>query len=161
MRRIARLAAASIVIILGLALVSVAAMGANTDNPIGRPAVPDDEKVRSIPPFKPSPDERAGLQRALNGDSFLSEFGERGKHEVQVSISGGPLYAISWRDVPETQWGMGNVQRSRTINSGFPVVQVAVNGGPRVATCRITVDGIEKDEQSTAPPERPIVFCEA
>ena len=160
MRRIARTVAASVAVILGLALVSVAAVGANTDNPIGRPAVPDDEKVERIPPFNPSPDKRAELEQALNAASFLSEFGERGKHEVQISVSGNPLYAISWRDDPEPQWGTGNFQRSRTVNSGFPVVQVAVNGGDRVVTCRITVDGIEKDEQSTTP-ERPVVFCEA
>ena len=160
MRRIARTVAASIVIILGLALVSVASVGANTESTIGRPTAPDNETVGHIPPFRPSASRKADLQRNLNPSSFDSEFGKRGKHEVLVRLTGGPQYAITWRGDPKTEWGLGNVQRTRTIDSGFPVVQVVVNGGGRTVTCSIIVDGIEKDRQSTTT-DKPIVYCEA
>jgi hypothetical protein len=160
MRRIVRTVAAGIVIVLGLALVSVAALGANSGSPLGRPSAPDDDKVQAVPPFNPGPAAEAGIPKKLRPSAFDSEFGKRGKHEVKIQVIGGDQYAITWRDDPETEWGAGNVQRSRTINSGFPVVQVAINGAARAATCVITVDGKERDRQSSTKTV-PIVFCEA
>jgi hypothetical protein len=154
------MAAASIVIILGLALVSVAAVGAKSGNPIGRPDAPDDEVVRAVPPFTPGP-AKAGIPKSLRPNSFDSEFGKRGKHKVEVSVRGGAVYLITFRDDKEGEWGQGSVTRSRTVNSGFPVVQVGMDsssGGH--STCVITIDGEEKDTQSTSA-ETPIQFCEA
>ena len=165
MRRIARLAAASIVIILGLALVAAAAFNPET----GRISLPtpsdeptEEAPAKAIPPFDPESGvpKHAGIPQTLRPNSFDSEFGKRGKHKVEVSVIGGHEYAISWRDKADAEWGTGNTQRTRTINSGFPVVQVAVNGAARAATCVITVDGREKDRQSSTRTE-PIVFCEA
>jgi hypothetical protein len=153
------MAAASIVIILGLALVSVAAVGAKSGNPIGRPEAPSDDTVGAVAPFTPGPG-KVGIPKTLRPNSFDSEFGKRGKHKVEVQVIGGDQYAITWRDDPETKWGTGNVRLSRTIISGFPVAQVAVNGAARQATCVITVDGREKDRQSSTRTE-PVVFCEA
>lgn len=159
MRRIVRTVAAGVVIILGLALVSVAALGANSTNPLARPKAPDDDQVQAIKPIDPGPAIKA-IPQSLRPNSFDSEFGERGKHEIEVTVTGGDQYAITWRDDPETEWGSGNVTRSRTINSGFPVVQVAINSAARRATCVITVDGREKDRQTSTNTE-PIIFCEA
>lgn len=161
MRRIVRTVAASFVVILGLALVSVAALGANSGNPLGPPSAPSDEKVQAIPPFNPGPAREAGIPKMLRPNSFDSEFGKRGEHKVEVSVRGGAVYGIAWRDKPEPEWGLGNVEASRTINSGFPVVQVAMSATRGVhSTCVITIDGEEKDTQSTSD-ETPVQFCEA
>jgi hypothetical protein len=161
MRRIVRTVAAGFVVILGLALVSVAALGDNSTSPLGRPSAPDDDKVQSVPPFNPGPAPEAGIPKSLRPNVFDSEFGKRGKHKVEVRVIGGDQYAIDWRGDPETEWGTGHgAQRSRTIDSGFPVVRVAVNGAARTATCVITVDGKERDRQSSTD-TTPIVVCEA
>ena len=161
MRRIVRTVAAGFVVILGLALVAVAALGANSSSPLGRPSAPDDERVQAIPPYNPGPAAEAGIPKMLRPNSFDSEFGQRGKHKVEVSVRGGAVYGISWRDKPEAEWGLGNVERSRTVNSGFPVVQVAMSATRGInSTCVITIDGEEKDTQSTST-ETPVQFCEA
>jgi hypothetical protein len=166
MRRYVRTFAAGIVIILGLALMSAAAFNSDTGR-ISLPVVNDEPKdetyAKPIPPFNPETgvSKHAGIPQSLRPDAFESEFGKRGKHKVEVRVIGGDQYAITWRDNPETEWGTGNgAQRTRTINSGFPVVRVAVNGAARTATCVITVDGQERDRQSSTD-TTPIVVCEA
>lgn len=161
MRRTIRTVAAGIVIILGLALVSVAALGANSGNPLGRPSAPEDDKVQAVPPFNPGPAVEAGIPKMMRPNSFDSEFGQRGKHKVDVRVSGGAVYGISWRDKPDAEWGVGNFQVSRTVDSGFPIVQVAMSATRGIhSTCVITIDGEEKDTQSTSS-ETPVQFCEA
>jgi len=161
MRRFARTAAASIVVILGLALVAVSAVGANNDGPLGRPAVPDDDKVQAVPPFSPARSKEAAIPKGLRPNSFESEFGKRGKHKVEVRVTGGAVYLITFRDDKDGEWGQGSVTRSRTINSGFPVVQVAMHATRGIhSTCVVTIDGEEKDTQSTSA-EMPLQFCEA
>ena len=164
MRRIVRTVAASVVVILGLALVSVAAF--SSDIVIATlPEAPEDaSEGGTVAPLDPNVDNPA--RKVIRGDPYLfrSEFGQRGEHDVEVVVTGvaSLLYAISWRDDQKPQWGLGPVQRRRTIDSGFPVVRVTVNGGEGEgnATCVVTVDGVEKDRQSTSS-EQPIVSCEA
>ena len=164
MRRIARTVAASIVVILGLALVSAAAFNPETGR-VGLPTAPDapeDETgVKEIPPFDPESGvpKHAGIPQNPVG-IFDSEFGKRGRHDVEVVVSGSAHYVINWRGDPEAVTGYGSTRLSRTINSGFPVVRVGINGLGNVATCVLTVDGLEKDRQSTSA-EEPIVICEA
>jgi len=162
MRRIVRTVAAGVVIILGLALVSVAALGAKPANPLGRPSAPNDDKVQAIPPFNPGPAKKAGIpNKVVLPNSFETEFGKRGKHTVEVSVRGGAVYGIAWRDKREPEWGLGNVQQSRTVNGGFPLVQVAMSATRGIdSTCVITIDGEEKDTQSTTS-DTPVQFCEA
>ncbi len=161
MRRFARTVAAGFVVILGLALVGVSAVGANNDGPLGRPSVPDDEKVQSVPPSNTERSRKAAIPMSLRPNSFDSEFGKRGKKKVEVRVTGSAIYVITFRDDEEGEWGEGSVSRSRTVNSGYPVVQVGMSsakGGH--STCVITIDGEEKDTQSTSA-EKPVNFCEA
>lgn len=165
MRRIVRTVAASIVVILGLALVSVAAF--SSDIAIATlPEAPEDaSEGRAVAPLDPNVG-NGPARKVITGDPYLfqSEFGQRGEHDVEVVVTGvaSLLYAINWRNDQKPEWGLGQVQRRRTIDSGFPVVRVTVNGGEGEgnATCVITVDGVEKDRQSTSS-EEPIVACEA
>ena len=163
MRRIVRTVAASIVVILGLALVSVAAFSSDIDIATLPEAPEDASEGGAVAPLDPNIG-NGPARKVLTGDPYLfrSEFGKRGKHDVKVVVAGSILYAINWRNVPKPQWGMGQAQYTRTIDSGFPVVRVTVNGGERGgrASCVVTVDGVEKDRQSTSP-EEPIVACEA
>lgn len=165
MRRIVRTVAASVVVILGLALVSVAAF--SSDIVIATlPEAPEDTSGGgAVAPLDPNVG-NGPARKVIQGDPYLfrSEFGKRGEHDVEVVVTGvaALIYAISWRDDQKAQWGTGPVQRRRTIDSGFPVVRVTVNGGEGEgnATCVVTVDGVEKDRQSTSS-ELPIVSCEA
>lgn len=161
MRRFARIAAASIVVILGLALVAVSAVGANNAGPLGRPSVPDDDRVQIVPPFTPERSQEAAIPKSVRPNSFDSEFGKRGKHKVEVRVTGGAVYLITFRDDKDGEWGEGSVTRSRTVTSGFPVVQVGMHATRGIhSTCVITVDGEERDTQSTTA-DTPIQFCEA
>jgi hypothetical protein len=159
MRRFARTVAAGFVVILGLALVGVSAVG-DDGGPLGRPSVPDDERVQAAPPETSDKNKKPALPLAARPNSFNSEFGKRGKHKVDVRVSGGGIWVITFRTDKEGEWGSGSATRSRTINSGFPVVQVAMSAASGNATCTITVDGEQKDTQSTSS-EKPITFCEA
>jgi hypothetical protein len=161
MRRIARTVAAGIVVILGLALVAVSAVGANNAGPLGRPAVPDDDKVQVVPPFNPERSKEAAIPQSMRPNSFASEYGKRSKHKVEVRVTGGAVFLITFRNDKEGEWGQGSVTRSRTVNSGFPVVQVAMQATRGIhSTCVVTIDGEEKDTQSTSA-ETPLQFCEA
>ena len=157
------MAAASIVIILGLALVSAAAFSSDIVTATLPEAPTDVSDTDAVAPLDPNaghgPARRIG---PATQSIFTSEFGKRGKHEVKVTITGGAHYEITWRNDPETEAGRGNVQRSRTINSGFPVVQVGISTNTLGihSTCVITVDGEEKDRQSTTD-ETPTQICAA
>jgi hypothetical protein len=160
MRRFARTVAAGFVVILGLALVGVSAVG-DDGGPLGRPSVPEDRQVQSVPPVTTEDATKAALPISVRPNSFDSEFGKRGKHDVEVRVTGGAIWVITFRDDKEGEWGSGSATRSRTINSGFPVVQVGMSsasGGH--STCTITIDGEEKDTQSTSA-AKPVNFCEA
>jgi hypothetical protein len=157
MRLIARRAAAVIAIVLGLACVSAAALGSDS-SPIGRPPVPDDEpRVGAIPPLNPRT--TPARPKPKPPSSFDTEFGDRGSHEVTVTIRGSAHYLVNWRD-KESKIGVGNVTQSRTIEGGFPLAQVAMQAVRGNSTCTITIDGDVKDTQSTTA-ETPIAYCEA
>ena len=164
MRRFARLFAASIVVILGLALVSAAAFNPQTGRvslPTAQDEPQDEPPRKAIPPFDPKSGlgKHAGIPQALRYNAFNSEFGKRGNHEVTVSMSGPGYYSVHWRD-GKIEEGAGRYSRTKTVKGGFPLALIAVNGAGRTVTCSITIDGVEKDTQ-TANAEEPIIFCEA
>jgi hypothetical protein len=159
MRLIARRVAAVIAIVLGLAFVSIAAFGTDS-TPLGREPVPDDEpQAGAIPPLDPRAGNTDIRRTQVAPDIFASEFGKRGKHVVTVTIRGGAYYLIAWRD-KQIVGSRGPLNVTKTVNGGFPLVRVGIDakGGP--STCTITIDGKEKDTQSTSE-EFPVVFCEA
>lgn len=162
--RLFRTIAAVIAIVLGLACVSLAAFGADAMKSV-TPNSSDDERkpsARALPPLDPEAGntETRMWEGGPVPDSFKSEFGQRGKHEVTVSVTGGAVYGVTWRDQAEPKWGVGNFSAERTVNGGFPLVQVVMqNKTGRNSTCVVTVDGIEKDRQSTST-EHLIQVCE-
>lgn len=160
MRRIARTVAASVVVILGLALVSVAAFSSNIVTAT-LPEAPESatEGDAAAPPLDPNADN--GPLREIDVDApnvFATEFGRRGKHEVTVSMGGQGYYQVHWRG-GKIEKGAGQYNRTRTVTGGFPLVLIAVNGLGRTASCTITIDGVEKDQQTTST-EAPIVLCQ-
>src|SRR3546814_2568126 len=76
----------------------------------------------------------------MRPNSFESEFGKRAKHKVEVRVTGGAVYLITFRNDKEGEWGQGSATRSRTVNSGFPVVQVAMHA----------TRGIHRSEEHTS-----------
>jgi hypothetical protein len=160
MRLIARRVAAVVAIVLGLACVSLAAFGTDA-RPLGRQPAPDDTpQAGTIPPLNP----RAGntdIRRTtqIAPDIFNSEFGKRGKHVVTVTIRGSAYYLIAWRD-KQVLGSRGPLHVTKTLTGGFPLVRVGIDAKGGASTCVITVDGKEKDTQSTST-EFPVVFCEA
>lgn len=159
MRLIARRVAAVVAIVLGLAFVSLAAFGTDS-SPIGRPSVPDDEpQAGIIPPLNPRAGNTDIRRQQYQPNIFASEFGKRGKHVVTVSVRGSAYYLIAWRD-KTVEGARGPVSKTRTITGGFPLVRVGIDAKGGASTCSITIDGKEKDTQSTSE-EFPVVFCEA
>lgn len=154
------MAAASVVIILGLALVGVSAVGVQQGNPLNRPDAPEGEGVPSVRPF--DPDAENDRVRTITEDApqvFGTEFGKRGDHEVTVSMSGPGFYQVHWRGQKKVEEGAGQYNRTRTVNGGFPLALIIVNGGGRAVGCTITIDGIEKDTQRTSA-QQPAVACQ-
>ncbi|HUQ00141.1 MAG TPA: hypothetical protein VM093_06745 [Aeromicrobium sp.] len=159
MRLIARRVAAVVAIVLGLAFVSLAAFGTDA-TPLGRQSVPDEEpQAGTIPPLNPRAGNTDIRRTQVAPDIFGSEFGKRGKHVVTVAVQGSAYYLIAWRD-KQVVGSRGPLTVTKTIEGGFPLVRIGIDakGGP--STCVITVDGKEKDRQSTSE-DFPIVFCEA
>lgn len=162
MRLIARRIAAVAAVLLGLACVSAAAIGSETPLIGGRPEAPGQPvETAGIPPFDPASggSELANQASARQATSFDSEYGDRGEHEVTVTVRGGANYVINWRD-KQTKTSTGATTWSRTITGGFPLVQVAVQAVFADGTCTITIDGEIRDTQSTSK-DRTITFCEA
>lgn len=82
---------------------------------------------------------------------FANEYGDRGTHEVTVSVSGGRVgYAAQWRDGPKARGTTtGTWSRTRTVKGGFPLAQVTIQGIMSAsASCTITIDGIEKSSEA-------------
>jgi hypothetical protein len=83
---------------------------------------------------------------------FANEYGDRGTHEVTISVTGGRVgYAAQWRDGKQKARGTtnGTWTRTRTIKGGFPLAQVTIQGIMSArASCTITVDGIEKSSEA-------------
>jgi len=159
MRRIARTVAASIVVILGLALVSVASFSSNIVTATLPEAPTDVSEGGAVAPLDPNADN--GPVRKITLDApelFATEFGKRGKHEVTVTMGGQGFYQVHWRD-GKVEDGAGRYNRTRTIKGGFPLALIAVNGAGRAVSCSVTIDGIEKDTQTTSA-KTPVVFCE-
>lgn len=160
MRRIVRTVAAGFVVILGLALVSVAAFSSNIVNA----TLPEAPTTASggggdVKPLNPNADNGPVRKNTVNVPNiFGTEFGSRGKHEVTVSMGGQGYYQVHWRDGKKED-GAGQYNRTRTVVGGFPLVLISVNGLGRTASCTITIDGVEKDTQTTNA-ETPIVLCE-
>ena len=159
MRRIARMIAASIVVILGLALVSAAAFSPDIVEatlPEAPESAVEGDQVAPLDPNADNPSVRKIAQGAV--DIFGAEFGKRGNHEVTVSMSGPGYYAVHWRD-GKVDDGAGTYNRTRTVKGGFPLALIAVNSAGRIVTCTVTIDGIVKDRQTTSA-ESSIIFCE-
>ena len=158
MRRIARTAAASVVIILGLALVSVAAFSSDIVTATLPEAPTDVSDGAHVAPLDPNADN--GPVRRIDPDApdiFSTEFGARGEHEVSVTMGGQGYYQVSWRG-GKVEKGLGSYNRTKTVKGGFPLVLIVVNGLGRAVSCSVTIDGVEKDSQSSST-DAPIVFC--
>jgi hypothetical protein len=159
MRRIVRTIAASIVIILGLALVSVAAFSSDIVTATLPEAPTNASEGSAVAPLDPNADN--GPIRKIDVDApeiFGTEFGKRGKHKVTVSMGGQGYYQVHWRG-GKVEDGAGTYNRTKTVEGGFPLVLITVNGLGRSASCTITIDGVEKDTQSTSA-KTPIIYCE-
>lgn len=160
MRRIVRTVAAGVVVILGLALVSVAAFSSNIVTATLPEAPTDTSQGNEVAPLDPNANN--GPIRKINvgmPDIFATEFGKRGKHQVTATMSGAGYYAVQWRGDKEAKQGAGAYSKTKTVNGGFPLVLLAINGAGRAVSCTITIDGVEKDTQTTSA-ETPVVFCE-
>jgi len=159
MRRIVRTVAAGIVVILGLALVSVAALSPNISGATLPEAPTDTSKGGALAPLDPNADNGAVRKTTVDApEVFATEFGKRGKHEVTISMSGQAYYHVQWRH-GKVEDGLGNYTRTKTVEGGFPLAFIVVNGLGRSASCSITIDGVKKDAQATSAKE-PIVACE-
>jgi len=159
MRRIVRTVAAGIVVILGLALVSVAAFSSNISTATLPEAPTNASQGGAVAPLNPNADN--GPIRKIDVDApdiFGTEFGDRGKHEVVVSMAGQGYYQVHWRG-GKVEDGAGQYNRTRTVKGGFPLVLIVVNGLGRTASCTVTIDGIKKDTQTTSA-KTPIIACE-
>jgi hypothetical protein len=158
MRRIVRTVAAGFVVILGLALVSVAAFSSDVVN-VTRPDAPKTSDAGSVAPLSP-PDPDNLPVRNIPGDMpdiFATEFGKRGAHEVNVSMRGQGYYQVHWRG-GKVDDGLGNYSQTKTVRGGFPLVLIVVNGLGRSVGCSVTIDGVEKDTKSSSA-EQPIIYC--
>ncbi|HUS22683.1 MAG TPA: hypothetical protein VMZ66_11810 [Aeromicrobium sp.] len=162
MRRIVRTVAAGIVIILGLALVSVAAFSSD----IATATLPDAPTTASeggeVAPLDPYAD-NGPVRKTKTPDGpdvFGTEFGRRGKHEVTVTISGSGNfhYQVRWRG-GKLDDSSGQYSRTKTVKGGFPLVLVGITSTGPAVSCSITIDGIRKDTQTTTA-DTPETFCE-
>ena len=159
MRRIVRTVAASLVVILGLALVSVAAFSSDIVEATLPEAPTSASQGRQVDPLNPNADNRR-TARNIDVDApdiFGTEFGKRGKHEVTISMGGQGYYQVHWRG-GKPEKGLGNYSRTRTVNGGFPLALIVVNGLGRSVSCSVTIDGVEKDSKASSA-EEPIIFC--
>ena len=173
MRLNARTGAALLVIVIGVVFIVIAALGSNARLPGTLKAAPPlPVPTGTIPPLKietgvQTADQKKALsdsiadrKAALNANIFDTEYGDRGKHKVVVTIKAGGVsgYTLKWRDGKSEQGTTAGLTRERTITGGFPLDQVAVQGMQATATCTITVDGAEKVHQ-TASKRYGIAFC--
>jgi hypothetical protein len=159
MRRIARTIAASIVVILGLALMSAAALSPDIVNATLPDAPERASEGAQVAPLDPNADNGPvrDIEVGVPG-IFATEFGKRGKHEVAVSMSGPGYYQVHWRG-GKVEKGLGRYNDTKTVEGGFPLVLIAVNGAGRTVSCSVTIDGVKKDTQTTNA-KTPIIFCE-
>jgi hypothetical protein len=162
MRLNARTGAALLAIFVGLALIAFAALGSKGSLPGTLKAAPDlPAATGAIPPLETDTgvtSRRKGLTNdqkptlGVTSDIFDSEYGDRGEHEVSVSISasGTAGYLIKWRDGKSEKGTTSGLTRARTVRGGFPLAQIGVQGLPAAhVTCTITVDGVQKASKSS------------
>jgi hypothetical protein len=113
----------------------------------------------AVAPLDPNADNGPARNTTLNAPNvFGTEFGRRGNHVVTVRMSGTAYYQVRWRH-GKVEDGFGTYSRTKTVRGGFPLALIAVNGGAHAASCTITIDGVEKDTQTTSA-KIPVVFCE-
>jgi len=164
MRMNARTGAALLAIVVGLALMVFGALGSKGSLPgTLKPPPPVPVVTGALAPIDPtkgigkSTGEKTEGEKELENlpaakdDVFASEYGDRGKHEVTVTISanGRSAYLISWRGGKSEKGITASLSRTRTIVGGSPTVQVlgqAAAPASRI-TCSITVDGVKKVNQ--------------
>jgi len=159
MRRIVRTIAASIVIILGLALVSAAAFTSDIVNATLPKAPTTESEGGEAAPLDPNLDNGPVRKVTLDApDIFVTEFGKRGKHEVTVTMSGPGFYHVQYRN-GNSEDGAGVYNTTKTVVGGFPLALIAINGAGHTVSCTITIDGVKRDTQTTTTKD-PIVFCE-
>jgi hypothetical protein len=167
MRLNARTGAALLAIVVGLALVVFAALGSRGSIPGTRKAAPPipittaeipplaaDTGIRKDPNKKTEGDKALENLPGFSKDAFATEYGDKGKHEVTVSVTanGRSAYLITWRGGKSEKGTAASLSRTRTIVGGFPIVQVLAQVSPAASriSCTITVDGVQKVEQSAA-----------
>ena len=166
MRLNARTVAALLAIVVGLALVVFGALGSKGSLPGTLKAAPEIPVVTAaIPPIDPDTGVQTNSGKKTEGDKaledqaraktdfFATEYGDRGKHEVTVTVNAGSRssFLIHWRDGKSEKGAAASLTRTRTITGGFPVAYVlgqAVPPATRV-TCTITIDGVQKVTQTT------------
>jgi hypothetical protein len=166
MRLNARNGAALLAIVVGLVVVVFAALGSKGSLPgTLKPAPPIPVATGPIAPIDPNAGVSKNVGKKTDGDKalrsmpgfskdpFATEYGERGKHEVTVTITtnGGSAYLLTWRGGKSERGSAKGLTRTRTIYGGLPVVQVigqAISPASRI-TCTITVDGVKKVTQTT------------
>lgn len=114
-----------------------------------------DTRPGSIDPLDPGGSKVGTLRNdeepAGPGNIFGTQYGDRGEHEVTVTVSGGRVgYSAQWRDGHRERGATtGTWSRTRTLKGGFPLAQVTIQGVMSAsATCTITIDGIEKATES-------------
>ena len=145
--------------ILGAALYEV--FGNRQEDSVYRSATIDADRAArtgAIAPIDPG-GSKVGKLRTDDGTTaggppsvFANEYGDRGTHEVTVSVTGGRVgYAVQWRDGEQKARGTttGTWSRTRTLKGGFPLAQVTIQGiASASASCTITIDGIEKSSEA-------------
>jgi hypothetical protein len=164
MRLNARTGAAILAIVVGLALIVFAALGSKGSLPGTRKPAPEIPiATGTIAPLDPMAGVRKGDPKAAKpeapapgfniNDIFETEYGDRGTHEVTVSVQSHGIagYSINWRDGKAERGTTNGFSKTRKITGGFPLAQVGVQGLPANAvTCTITVDGAEKATKTTS-----------
>lgn len=166
MRLNARTGAALLAIVVGLALVVFGALGSKGSLPgMRKEAPPIPVETAAIPPLNPNTGVRKDSDKTTEGEKelekvassgknvFATEYGDRGKHEVEVTVSAGSssAYLINWRGGKTEKGASANLTRTRTITGGSPLAHVVAQVIPPATrvTCTITIDGVQKVSQST------------
>jgi hypothetical protein len=165
MRLNARTGAALLAIVVGLGLIVFGALGSKGSLPGTLKPAPEIPVAKgTIAPLEPNTgvhkskntskgsEEQIEAAPGFSNNIFDTEYGERGEHDVKVTISanGTAGYVINWRDGKSERGTTSGLTRERTLKGGLPLAQVGVQGLPASGvTCTITVDGVEKVTKTT------------
>lgn len=150
-----------VAILLGLVIVGAAlyeVFGSHQEDSVYQSATIDADTASgtgTINPIDPGGSKigklRTDDESTTSSSVFANEYGDRGTHEVTVSVSGGRVgYAAQWRSGPKARGTTtGTWSRTRMVKGGFPLAQVTIQGIMSAsASCTITIDGIEKSSEA-------------